>query len=47
MDALIGGHGGRGVDVGLVGGAVLGSLREGQHKHRTEVPRQEPQHAGP
>jgi hypothetical protein len=37
VNALVGGHRGRRVDVGVVGGAGLGSLCEGQHEHRTEV----------
>ena len=45
MDPLVSGHGGRGIDIGVVGGPRLSALGQGEHKDRSEMPRQEPQDA--
>jgi hypothetical protein len=46
VDALVGGHRGRGVDVCVVGGAGFCALREGQHEDRPEVSREDAEEAG-
>jgi hypothetical protein len=46
VDALVGGHGGRGVYVGLVRRAGLGALGECQHEHRAEPAGQPAERAG-
>jgi hypothetical protein len=45
MDPLVSSHGVRGIDIGVVGGPRLSALGEGEHKDRSEMPRQEPQDA--
>ena len=46
VDALIRRHHGGGVDVRVIRRAGLSPLREGEDKHRAEVPRQKAQDAG-
>jgi hypothetical protein len=45
VDALVGGHGGRGIRVNVIGRAPLGALGERQHEHRSEMAREETQYA--